>query len=131
LAGHRFPNLEHLSIRDCDIRRVKKNFIDHFPALIYLAMSNCNLETIEDGAFSNNKQLVHLDLSRNLINTLEKQTFSGLTNLELLYLRSNPLEDNPESIDKDMFSNMKHLNEHNWNTSEYLLSYIQNGRFFK
>ena len=131
LAGHRFPNLELFSIRECEIRRVKKNFIDHFPALIYLTLSECNLETIESGAFSNIKQIVHLDLSCNLLKTLEKQTFSDLTNLELLYLRSNPLEGNSESIDKDMFTNMKHLNEHNWNTSEYLQSYIQNGRFFK
>ena len=103
--AHHFPHMQELKIYKCNVKRVKKKFIDKFPALLYLNMYECNLEMIEDGAFSNNKQLLHLFLMNNFLKTLEKQSFSQLTNLEAINLSNNRLE----TIEKDIFSNLKNL----------------------
>lgn len=71
-----FPNLQNVSIINCNVSKVTKKFIDQIPILRELHIVKCNLETIEDGAFSSLKQLVH----------------SELTNLEYLYLGDNRLE---------------------------------------
>ena len=51
-----FSNVQVLSIFSCNIKIVKKKFIDKFPALIDLSIHECiDLEMIEDDAFSNSQ----------------------------------------------------------------------------
>ena len=90
---------------NCNVKRLNKKFIEKFPTIRHLFMCGCKIELIEDGVFSNIKQLTYLDLCNNFLKTLEKTGFSQLSSLE--GLGGNPLE----NIEKDMFSNMKNLNE--------------------
>lgn len=41
---HHFPNLVRIDITDCDIKIVKKSFMDKFPMVQYLNMNECSLE---------------------------------------------------------------------------------------
>lgn len=100
---HKFPHIDSLDIRNCDIRRLEKKFIEKFPRLELFRMSNCNLDTIEDGVFSN-LNLIYLDLRQNLFKTLYKKDFSKL-NLEEFNMSKNKLE----SIEDGIFSDMKNL----------------------
>ena len=113
--GHCFSNVQVLSFYKCNIKTLKKEFIDQFPALLYLSIHDCNIEMIEDDAFSNIKQLTRLNLNGNPLKTLEKRIFSQLINLEKLHLGNSKLL----SIEKDMFSNMKNLRELNLSGNKF------------
>ena len=90
--GHTFPNLETIAIRECNLKRLKKEFLDRFPILRKLFIIECNLKVIERKAFSNLSRLYCLDLSENRLQGIEKDTFSQLENLEVLDLSNNQLK---------------------------------------
>ena len=90
--GLTFPNLKRIAIEDCNLKVLKKEFINRFPIVRKLFILNCNLEAIEQDAFSNLKKLYCLDLSSNHIKFIEKDTFLNLTNLEILDLSLNELK---------------------------------------
>lgn len=103
-----FPNLKRLTIINCNMKIVRKKFVDKFPMLRELNINNCNVEMIEENTFSNLKhQLVRLDLENNLIVTLKNCYFSELVNLEYLILCDNRIQ----CIEKNVFSNLKNLRE--------------------
>ena len=89
--GHIFPNLETIAIRECKLKRLKKEFLDRFPILKKLFIINCNLKVIERNAFSNLSKLYCLDLSENMLQGIKKDAFSHLENLEVLDLSNNQL----------------------------------------
>ena len=89
--GLTFPNLKAITIQNCNLKVLKKEFINRFPILRKLFILNCNLEVIEQDAFSNLKQLYCLDFSSNHIKFIEKDTFSNLNNLKILDLSLNGL----------------------------------------
>ena len=90
--GHTFPNLEKIAIRKCNLKRLKKEFLDRFPILRKLFIIKCNLKVIERKAFSNLSRLYCLDLSENMLQGIKKDTFSYLKNLEVLDLSNNQLK---------------------------------------
>jgi hypothetical protein len=92
LHGHNFSNLLSFSLRKCNIRKLKKKFIDKFPMVTRLCIMDCNVEIIENDTFSNLKQLNELILMDNRIEFIEKNTFSSLKNLERLDLSYNGLK---------------------------------------
>ena len=84
--GHKFPNLISLDLDCCNIKRVKREFIDQFPTLLELRMTKCNIKTVEKNAFSNLKKLILLDLSENGLKGKKKTYRSGLVNLKHIFL---------------------------------------------
>ena len=89
--GLNFPNLKSFTLRYCNLKRLKKEFINRFPKLSQLFVKSCNLEEIEHDAFSNLKKLNCLDLSDNILRFIKKETFSKLKNLQILDLSQNLL----------------------------------------
>lgn len=89
--GHQFSKLVNFSMRNYNITRLKKEFINRFPLLDQLFLAECNIEEIEFDAFSNCKKLRRLDLSQNRIKSIAKETFSNLRKLEIIDLSSNEL----------------------------------------
>ena len=65
--------MQVLSLFKCNIKTLKKEFINKFPSLLNLSIHGFNLEMIEDDAFSNIKQLIRLNLSGNPFKTLENE----------------------------------------------------------
>ena len=53
--GHTFSKLLKLSIINCNLNILKKEFTNRFPALRKLFIIGCNVKTIENDAFSNLK----------------------------------------------------------------------------
>ena len=88
---HHFPILAGFSIKKCNIKRFRKEFIIKFPFLIMLFIIDCNLEVIERDVFSILKYLHCLDLSENRLKFIKKGTFSNLKNLKTLDLSNNEL----------------------------------------
>lgn len=105
--GRHFSKLIVLKIVNCNIKTLKKKFIDKFPMVRMLYVCECNLEKIEKNAFSKLKKLFYLNLSYNCLKRLDKKVFSELTDLSYLILDNNRLE----HIEKNMFSNLKYLEE--------------------
>ena len=89
--GNKFSKLKSFSIRNYNMKRLKKEFINRFPNIYQLFISDCNLEEIEADAFSNFRHLCCLDLSQNQLKFIEKDTFSNLKNLQKLDLSENKL----------------------------------------
>lgn len=102
-SGYNFSTLGCLDLRNCNMRRLEKKFMDQFPNLKLTRVSNCNLEMIEDDALS--QKIVYLDLRQNLFKTLCKRDFSKLINLKYFNMSKNNLE----SFENGIFSNMKNL----------------------
>ena len=105
LDGHDFSNITGLDIRNSDIKRLEKKFIERFPNLEIIRMSACNLENIEEDVFSNSQKIFFLNLRENLFNRLCKRDFSQLVNLRYFEMSKNRIE----SIEDGFFSNMKSL----------------------
>lgn len=89
--GCYFPNLLNFGMRNCNMKCLKKEFINRFPALRKLFLIECKIEEIESDAFSDSKQLYLIDMSQNRIKFIGKDTFSSLNNLEKLDLSENEL----------------------------------------
>ena len=87
--GHNFSKLLKLSIINCNLNILKKEFTNRFPILRKLFIIGCNLKVIENDAFSNLKQIWCLDLSQNRLKFIEKDTFSNLDKLRKLDLSKN------------------------------------------
>lgn len=90
-SGYSFPYLMSLTLRDSNLKRLEKGFINRFPFLSNLFIINCKLEVIEHDAFSNVNYLKCLDMSQNQIKFIERNTFTNLKNLEILDLSGNEL----------------------------------------
>ena len=89
--GYNFPYLVDFTLLYLNIKRLKKEFINHLPIHKKLNITDCLIEVIEHDSFSNLQQLTSLDLSRNRIELIEKNAFSNLKNLQTLDLSNNRL----------------------------------------
>ena len=74
--GRTFTNLQAMTLKNTNLTRLKKVFINRFPNLKKLCIIKCNLEVIEQDAFSKTNELDCLDLSENRLKSIEKDTFS-------------------------------------------------------
>lgn len=89
--GRTFTNLQAMTLKNTNLKRLSKRFINRFPNLRKLFIIKCNLEVIEQDAFSKTNKLDCLDLSENRLKSIEKDTFSYLKNLQILDLSRNDL----------------------------------------
>ncbi|KAK0040774.1 toll-like receptor 13 [Biomphalaria pfeifferi] len=110
--------LKHLSLADCYIHSIKKDFFDNFTSLLYLNLSvndfGCDvLKNGSDPIFTNLKNLQELDISFVNILTLDTNAFQGLDNLERLHMERNFLHHFTADI-----SNMTRLQFVNFSMSE-------------
>ena len=89
--GYNFPYLVDFTVRNLNMKRLKKEFINRLPMHKQLNITDCGIELIESDSFSNMQQLTSLDLSKNEIELIEKNAFSNLKNLQTLDLSENKL----------------------------------------
>jgi len=88
--GYDFPNLVDFTVRNLNIKRLKKEFINRLPKpRNKLNITDCQIKVIESDSFSNLQQLSSLDLRRNEIEFIEENAFSNLKNLKKLDLSDN------------------------------------------
>ena len=90
-------HLEDLNIRFYDfeekifVKLFKNESVNRFPSLRRLTISECKIRVIERDWFSNLQELLFLDLSGNRIERIEENAFSNLKKLETIDLSGNNL----------------------------------------
>ena len=109
-----FPaNLEILYLTGNGLREIKPNDFCDLTKLKELHLKNCQLFKINGLAFPVNNSLEFLDLSYNNIYKLDSisaATFKRLTNLRILYLSGNNLQNIlKENVDKRLFRGLSKL----------------------
>lgn len=83
------PNLESLSLSECQIADVPSSAFRRNPLLKRLTLSKNKLRTSFVSATKNVPNLEYLDLSSNLIRNMADSTFNHVRNLKVLILANN------------------------------------------
>jgi hypothetical protein len=97
--------LEKLTVRRCELRKIEFGAFSGLTELTFLSVSGNEISEIIPGIFENLSRLERLDLTFNRIELLEVGAFSGLINLKHVELSINGLK----YLHPDVFSALPNL----------------------